>query len=48
MKPDAQSAPPLSSRQVAPVPQAQVRAADILLSASAPLIWGSTHLITSQ
>ena len=29
-------------------PQVQVRTADVLLTASAPLIWGSTYLITSQ
>ncbi|WP_430869594.1 EamA family transporter, partial [Cupriavidus basilensis] len=57
MKPDAHPATPaLPMRPPAPPArpsapaqaQAQVRTADVLLTASAPLVWGSTYLITSQ
>ncbi|MDR3380557.1 EamA family transporter, partial [Cupriavidus basilensis] len=52
MKPDPAS-PALraahpSVQSSTPAPQVQVRTADVLLTASAPLIWGSTYLITSQ
>ncbi|WP_255503946.1 EamA family transporter [Cupriavidus sp. UME77] len=58
MKADPQPAPqPVSPTLLAarpsspsstPAPQVQVRTADVLLTASAPLIWGSTYLVTSQ
>ncbi|MDF3835601.1 EamA family transporter, partial [Cupriavidus basilensis] len=44
MRPPAPPARPSAPAQA----QAQVRTADVLLTASAPLVWGSTYLITSQ
>lgn len=49
--PPAQAASPAAPAMPALAaisPQGRVRAADVLLTASAPLVWGSTYLITSQ